>query len=800
MAEKKSALIIANFQYEDQVLQQLIAPAQDAEALAAVLGNPDIGGFEVQTLLNEPSHVVSERIEAFYADRKRDDLLLLYFSGHGVKDEDGQLYFATRNTQHKLLRSTAVWANFVNDVMFRSRSRRQVLLLDCCYSGAFARGMVAKGSKDVGTRDHFEGRGRVVLTASDAMQYSFEGGEVKGEGVRSIFTQSLVRGLETGEADLDGDGLVTLDDLYDYIHDRVTDEMPQQSPGKWAFDVQGEIIIARNPRPPIVKVGNLPPELREAIESPLVGVRVGAVQELERLLRGKNKALVMAAKEALVSLKEDDSRQVSTAAEKCLAAYFKVEQPEPATVEHSRPPEPAEVHKTNRAVLPSTETAAQQRLLEAALPNKISVGRSTQLLALIRRTDSEGLRAVLAQENIQSLTAEDVTSRTFQLEFPTDQNGGIQSAEIFLRVDAPDFEPKSQTKKLLVPPRGDSATCTFLLTPQKPGDLLVNLEVFKGDLHVASRVITTLAEFSTRDLIGVTTTLVSLPLVVVVQPIQAEGARIDPREVSGTLPLSGGPAKPAAIPRAPAEPVPQTTRMTPVPQVKEKKPSQSIPPPNPAPVIRQPVLVEPPSRPRVEPVAAPGRTSVSTPVAREVPRGPSLKIWASAATVVIALGIGVGYLNHRSPPIRESPAPIVTPAPTDSKGHAGEAGPLQPSKPPVATTTLPEVSSARSQGDALYERGMYGKAIHEYQKGLSVDPGNVELRNKVEQARLAQAKLEEEVSSAGSQGDALYERGAYERAIKEYQRALSVDPSNEVLQKKIDRARRAQAAEKKFGR
>lgn len=95
---------------------------------------------------------------------------------------------------------------------------------------------------------------------------------------------------------------------------------------------------------------------------------------------------------------------------------------------------------------------------------------------------------------------------------------------------------------------------------------------------------------------------------------------------------------------------------------------------------------------------------------------------------------------------------------------------------------------------------MYGKAIHEYQKGLSVDPGNVELRNKVEQARLAQAKLEEEVSSAGSQGDALYERGAYERAIKEYQRALSVDPSNEVLQKKIDRARRAQAAEKKFGR
>jgi len=69
----------------------LVAPSQDAEALARVLADPAIGGFEVQTLLNEPSYEVNRAIEAFFTDRKRDDLLL-YFSGHGIKDEEGRLY------------------------------------------------------------------------------------------------------------------------------------------------------------------------------------------------------------------------------------------------------------------------------------------------------------------------------------------------------------------------------------------------------------------------------------------------------------------------------------------------------------------------------------------------------------------------------------------------------------------------------------------------------------------------------------------------------------------------------------
>ena len=49
-------------------------------------------------LVNEPHYVVGEAIADFYGGARRDDLTLLYFTGHGVKDDEGRLYLAM--TQH----------------------------------------------------------------------------------------------------------------------------------------------------------------------------------------------------------------------------------------------------------------------------------------------------------------------------------------------------------------------------------------------------------------------------------------------------------------------------------------------------------------------------------------------------------------------------------------------------------------------------------------------------------------------------------------------------------------------------
>ena len=240
-AGARSALIVASYDYADPGLGQLHAPANDAQALEAVLRDPAIGGFEVRTLLNEPAHEVSLAVEEFFADRRPGDLLLMHFSCHGVKDEGGDLYFATSNTQLRRLGATAVGAEFVNRCMNRSRSRRIVLLLDCCYAGAFERGMTARAGSGVGIEAQFGGRGRAVITASSAMEYAFEGETLADtrEAAPSVFTSALVKGLETGEADRDQDGLVALDELYDYIYDTVRAVTPHQTPGKWTFGVQG---------------------------------------------------------------------------------------------------------------------------------------------------------------------------------------------------------------------------------------------------------------------------------------------------------------------------------------------------------------------------------------------------------------------------------------------------------------------------------------------------------------------------------------------------------------------------------
>ena len=96
-----------------------------------MLSDPEIGGFEVRTLPNEPAHVVNEAVEEFLTDRSPDDLLLLHFSCHGIKDQEGELYFAMTNTRLRLLGATAVAADFVNRRMTQSRSPAS-----CCSSTA----------------------------------------------------------------------------------------------------------------------------------------------------------------------------------------------------------------------------------------------------------------------------------------------------------------------------------------------------------------------------------------------------------------------------------------------------------------------------------------------------------------------------------------------------------------------------------------------------------------------------------------------------------------------------------------
>ncbi|MEH1929180.1 caspase family protein [Nostoc sp.] len=233
----KVALLIGVSEYEPG-LNPLPSAVRDVEALREVLLHPDMGEFadtDIILLKNPERQDVEEAIERLFTYRPKDDLVLLYFSGHGIKDDLGQLYLATRktrkNSKGELVRSTAVAARFIQQCMSLSRSRRQVVILDSCFSGAFAEGMHAKDDGTIDIRQQLGSEGRAVLTSSSSTQYSFE---EEGEDL-SIYTRFLIEGIKSGEADRDQDEFISIDELHEYASQKVRELQPAMKPEIYAI-------------------------------------------------------------------------------------------------------------------------------------------------------------------------------------------------------------------------------------------------------------------------------------------------------------------------------------------------------------------------------------------------------------------------------------------------------------------------------------------------------------------------------------------------------------------------------------
>ena len=329
MVGRRVALLVATDRYRDTGLSRLAAPASDARQLAAVLRDTRIAGFEVTTLYNKPHYVVGRAIGDFYRDRRGNDLTVLYFTGHGVKDEDGQLYLAMTDTDRENLPFTGVPSEQIRAAMEGSRSRQKVLVLDCCYAGAFPVGLGIKGDPAVHALEQLGGRGCVVLTSSDAMQLSFERNQVTEtgpaslrSGPSSLFTRFLIEGLRTGKADLDGDGDITLDELYSYVHDRVTDEQPLQRPKK-KEDIEGRICFAQN------IYWTVPSRISDAANSPYPPGKLSALEELRSLHYRGNAIVKQRVLETVRLLAGDDSKSVSGAASQFLSKLIQQEELRP---------------------------------------------------------------------------------------------------------------------------------------------------------------------------------------------------------------------------------------------------------------------------------------------------------------------------------------------------------------------------------------------------------------------------------------------------------------------------------------
>ncbi|MGI2907360.1 caspase, EACC1-associated type [Tolypothrix sp. VBCCA 56010] len=248
----KYALLIGISEYQSKPLKPLPGVVKDIEAMQRVLQDSKTGGFdEVKLLPNPDSDAMRSEIEQLFMEKcQTDDIVLLYFSGHGYRDEDGNLFFVSHNTQINpqggLRIGTAVDAKFIHErYMGRSKSKRQVLILDCCFSGAFAEGMSAKEAVVVSIKNEIEaqlgGEGRAVLTSSTAAQVSFE------DAGGGVYTRYLVEGIEKGAADSDNDGVITIDELHEYAKRKAQESKPAMKPEIYAVREGYKIRLANAP-------------------------------------------------------------------------------------------------------------------------------------------------------------------------------------------------------------------------------------------------------------------------------------------------------------------------------------------------------------------------------------------------------------------------------------------------------------------------------------------------------------------------------------------------------------------------
>ena len=240
MVDRYRALLIGNSTYlaDEHNLQTLKGPVKDIAALNRALIDPNAGLFaDVDvTLLPEATSARAIRVLGrFFGTATRDDVLFVYFSGHGKLDQSGRLHLCMQDTESTDLLSTAVSSVRLKEFADSSRARNVVIVLDCCYAGAF------RGA-DLG--DTVAGPGRYVLTSCRGTQLA---NDATVENGTSFFTQHLVDGLLGAAADQDCDGYVSFSELYAYV-DRRLREDSKQIPQR-RVDGDGDVHLAKRPQP-----------------------------------------------------------------------------------------------------------------------------------------------------------------------------------------------------------------------------------------------------------------------------------------------------------------------------------------------------------------------------------------------------------------------------------------------------------------------------------------------------------------------------------------------------------------------
>jgi EAL domain-containing protein (putative c-di-GMP-specific phosphodiesterase class I)/uncharacterized caspase-like protein len=249
MNKNAHAILIGTDCYLDKALSQLRYAEKDCLDLYEILTDPQIGTFSVKntTLLlgeNATTKAVGRVLyEEVVANRSGDDVVLVFFSGHGVIMESQQISFL--GTCDLYISDIASNPNeglrmgYIHQFIFSASPARQVLFIfDCCHSGGIIPPAIRAPelSKPLDAQTalgllygSFTSmvKGRIALVSCPVDAISHEGGEFEN----GIYTHYLLEGLRGRAAELNGE--VTVDSLSVYLKNNIPADQP---PGRYGQD------------------------------------------------------------------------------------------------------------------------------------------------------------------------------------------------------------------------------------------------------------------------------------------------------------------------------------------------------------------------------------------------------------------------------------------------------------------------------------------------------------------------------------------------------------------------------------
>jgi tetratricopeptide (TPR) repeat protein len=216
------ALVVGISKYKNlPTKSQLLYPDRDAADMYSTLISEKAGQFPaegVHELIDEHATLgnLKQELESWLPSvTGPNDRVFIYFAGHGFIS-GGKAYLAPYDMDPKNIASTAYPMDELGQVIGnRIHGKWKVLLTDACHSGAITpeddTAQVNKSLLDLNSS-------MFSLTASRDREQSFE--SPQWGGGHGIFTYYVIQGLQ-GEADTSGDGVVTADELAEYVHTNV---------------------------------------------------------------------------------------------------------------------------------------------------------------------------------------------------------------------------------------------------------------------------------------------------------------------------------------------------------------------------------------------------------------------------------------------------------------------------------------------------------------------------------------------------------------------------------------------------